>query len=280
MIYVGTSGYSYKDWIGPFYPEGTKQRDMLDYYARHFPCVEINATYYSVFSEKTFAGMAERTPPKFRFSIKAPGTATHLPTDTRMRLHADVKYFRENIEPLVEQKKLSAVLMQFPNSFKPADRTIRYLEKLRDAWDDVCLVAEFRNRAWQTDETLQLLNELRISWCNVDQPQFKGLLHPSSDVTDGRGYVRLHGRNYKKWWTGDNTTRYDYLYKEDELEPWADRLIDVDAEVKETLAFFNNHRRAQAAENADMLTAMLATRFGKNAAKIVAGVGKGRAKDA
>jgi uncharacterized protein YecE (DUF72 family) len=82
--------------------------------------------------------------------------------------------------------------------------------------------------------------------------------------------VRFHGRNYKKWWTGDNTTRYDYLYSKEELEPWADRLIDVDAEVKETLSFFNNHRRAQAAQNADMLTAMLKTRFGKNAPKIVA----------
>jgi uncharacterized protein YecE (DUF72 family) len=274
MIYVGTSGYSYKDWVGPFYPEGTKQRTMLEFYAQRFPCVEINATYYSVFSDKTFAGMAQRTPKKFRFSIKAPGTATHLPTDSRMRLHADVRFFRENIEPLREQKKLSAVLMQFPNSFRPTQRTIDYLRKLRDAWNDLCLVAEFRNREWQNDETLQLLNELRISWCNVDQPQFKGLLHPSSDVTDGRGYVRFHGRNYKKWWTGDNTTRYDYLYSPQELQPWADRLIDVDAEVKETLAFFNNHRRAQAADNAEMLTEMLRTRFGKAAEKIVASSGK------
>lgn len=132
MIYVGTSGYSYKDWIGPFYPSGTKQRDMLELYAAHFPAVEINATYYSVFSEKTFAGMAERTPTRFRFSIKAPGTATHLPTDTRMRLHADVKYFRENIEPLVE----------FPNSFRPSELTHEYLERLREAWKDLCLVAE------------------------------------------------------------------------------------------------------------------------------------------
>jgi uncharacterized protein YecE (DUF72 family) len=84
--------------------------------------------------------------------------------------------------------------------------------------------------------------------------------------------VRFHGRNYQKWWSGDNTTRYDYLYSPEELDPWADRLIDVDAEVKETLAFFNNHRRAQAAENADMLTAMLRTRFGKDAEKVVAGI--------
>ena len=272
VIYVGTSGYSYKDWIGPFYPEGTKQRDMLEVYARHFPAVEINATYYSVFSEKTFAGMAARTPSGFRFSIKAPGSATHAPAEARLRLHDDVRYFRENIEPLVEARKLSAVLMQFPNSFRPCDRTQEYIEMLRDAWKGLCLVAEFRNREWQNAQTLRLLNGLHISWCNVDQPQFKSMLHPSSDVTGGRGYVRFHGRNYQKWWTGDNTTRYDYLYSPKELEPWTQRLAEVDAEVKETLAFFNNHRRAQAAENADMLTAMLRTRFGNDAEKVVAHV--------
>lgn len=274
MIYVGTSGYSYKDWVGPFYPPGTKQKDMLPYYARRFPCVEINATYYNIFSDKTFAGMAERTPHGFRFSVKAPGTATHLPADTRMPLHEDVRHFRQNVEPLVIQRKLSAVLMQFPNSFKPSDRTIDYLRRLREAWKGLCLVAEFRNRAWQTNETLQLLSELHVSWCNVDQPQFKALLHPSSEVTDGRGYVRFHGRNYQKWWSGDNTTRYDYLYTAEELEPWTGRLIDVDSEVEETLAFFNNHRRAQAAENAEMLTEMLRTRFGENAEKIVADIDK------
>lgn len=267
MIYVGTSGYSYKDWIGPFYPEGIKQKEMLAFYAQHFNCVEINATYYSVFSDKTFASMAERTPAGFRFSIKAPGTVTHLPADTRMPLHEDARFFRENIEPLREQEKLSAVLVQFPSSFKPSERTTEYLRRLREAWDDVCLVAEFRNRAWQSNETLELLAKLRMNWCNVDQPQFKTLLHPSSDVTDGRGYVRFHGRNYQKWWNGDNTTRYDYLYTPEELQPWAGRLVDVDAEVKETLAFFNNHRRAQAVENAEMLSAMLRTRFGEKAVK-------------
>jgi uncharacterized protein YecE (DUF72 family) len=90
--------------------------------------------------------------------------------------------------------------------------------------------------------------------------------------------VRFHGRNYKKWWTGDNTTRYDYLYSAEELEPWADRLIDVESEVKETLAFFNNHRRAQAAQNAELLTEMLRTRFGKNAEKVVAEISKKQRK--
>lgn len=76
MIYVGTSGYSYKDWIGVFYPEGAKQRDMLEYYARHFPCVEINATYYSIFSEKVFAGRHEAISVWSRSFAIVPGRRT------------------------------------------------------------------------------------------------------------------------------------------------------------------------------------------------------------
>ncbi|MBV9270432.1 MAG: DUF72 domain-containing protein [Candidatus Eremiobacteraeota bacterium] len=268
MIYVGTSGYSYKDWIGPFYPEGTKQPGMLEYYAQYFPCVEINATYYSVMSEKSFAGMSDRTPKGFRFSIKMPGAVTHLPKSKALRVPDEAREFRENIEPMREAKKLSCILMQFPNSFRNGDAAHEYLEHLREAFKGITLVAEFRNREWQTNETLKLLDRLSISWCNVDEPQFKGLLKPGAEVTDGRGYVRFHGRNYQQWWKGDNETRYDYSYSTKELEPWVDRVGDLEAEVKETLAFFNNHRRGQSVENAEMFTAMLQTRFGDRAAEV------------
>lgn len=262
MIYVGTSGYSYKDWIGPFYPEGTKQSGMLEYYARYFRCVEINATYYSVMSEKSFAGMVERTPDGFRFSVKMPGAITHLPKGQALRVPEQARQFRENVEPMRDAKKLSCILMQFPNSFRKGEAADEYLEHLREAFAGITLVAEFRNREWQTSETLELLDRLSISWCNVDEPQFKGLMRPGAEVTDGRGYVRFHGRNYRQWWKGDNETRYDYLYSAKELEPWVDRVGDLEAEVKETLAFFNNHRRGQAVENAEMFADMLKTRFG------------------
>ena len=270
MIFIGTSGYSYKDWIGPFYPKGTKAGEMLPYYAQHFPAVEINATYYNVFSPATFASMDERTPADFRFSIKAPGTVTHVPKTGALVLHGDVHLFRENVQPLVSSGKVAAALLQFPNSFKPGERSYEYLRRLADAWHDLPLVAEFRNRDWQTPHTLEMLRELRMGFCNVDQPQFTSLLRPSADVTGMVGYVRFHGRNYKAWWSGDNTTRYDYLYTGQELEPWAQRLTEVEAQgVKETLAFFNNHRGGQAVQNAGTLTGLLRERFGNRAAAIV-----------
>ena len=97
----------------------------------------------------------------------------------------------------------------------------------------------------------------------VDEPQFESLPRPLTDATSDIAYVRFHGRNYEQWWKGDNVTRYDYLYTAQELGTWADRLVDLAShrDVKEVLGFFNNHRRGQAARNAQMFEELLATRF-------------------
>lgn len=259
IITLGTCGYSYKDWIGPVYPRGTTSSEMLEVYAQRFAAVEIDSTYYRVPSSKTFESMARRTPDGFRFTTKLPGTGTHLPDIAALSVHDDVRLFRENIQPLEASGKLACVLMQFPNSFRPSEATNRYVTALREELSDIALVAEFRNREWQTSDTLELLQGLGIGLVNVDQPQYRSLLRPSTDVTSRIAYVRFHGRNYQNWWKGTNETRYDYLYSAEELAPWADRLVDIAAgeQAKEVFAFFNNHRRGQAVRNAEMLEDML-----------------------
>jgi uncharacterized protein YecE (DUF72 family) len=230
---------------------------MLPYYARHFPAVEIDATYYRVLPPKTFASMAERTPPGFRFSVKLPGTVTHASGATAV--HPDAAAWREGVEPLVAAGKFGCGLLQFPNSFRPRPQNEEYLRVLTGALAGIPLVVEFRNREWQRDETIQLLRELGVGWTNVDQPQFRTLLRPSADVTSSVAYVRFHGRNYEQWWSGDNSTRYEYLYTPEELAPWTDRIADLAAnpDVKEVYAYFNNHRRGNAPRNAEQLEAML-----------------------
>jgi uncharacterized protein YecE (DUF72 family) len=96
-VFVGTCGYSYRDWIGPFYPLGTKSNGMLPYYATRFPAVEIDATYYRIPGAATFASMDARTPPEFRFSVKLPSTLTHLPADAAPVVSDDARIFREFI---------------------------------------------------------------------------------------------------------------------------------------------------------------------------------------
>jgi uncharacterized protein YecE (DUF72 family) len=262
-IQVGTCGFSYRDWIGPFYPPGTKPREMLELYAAHFPAVEIDSTYYRVPPPSTFASMAERTPKNFRFAVKLPGAATHLPADAAA-LPPEVDAFRAALEPLAASGKLAAGLMQFPNSFKPSPAAEERLRALRGALPDLPLVAEFRHRDWQTHATLELLRELDVGWCNVDMPHFSKLLRESADAIGPVAYVRFHGRNAKQWWRPETPDlRYDYSYSAEELEPWVERVADLRATegVRETLAFFNNHRAGQAVRNAEMFEAMLGARL-------------------
>ncbi len=266
-VSVGTCGFSYKDWIGPVYAPGTKSPDMLPQYARMFATVEIDSTYYGVPAASTVESWARRTPDCFRFTAKLPGTATHAPKPAFGTVHDDVREFKANLAPLVDAGKFACALMQFPNSFRPEAPAERHLRVLRDALEGIPLVAEFRHREWQTGDTLRLLRELGIGLAAVDEPQYKSLPRPMTDATSPIAYVRFHGRNYQQWWKGDNVTRYDYLYSAEELGPWADRLVDLAShqDVKEVLAFFNNHRRGQAARNAKMFEAMLATRFPRDA---------------
>lgn len=269
MVSVGTCGYSYKDWIGPVYPRGTKPAGMLEQYARRFAAVEIDASYYRVPTAATFASMARRTPPTFRFSAKLPATGTHLPDAGASPVHDDVRLFRENLAPLIEAGKFACALAQFPNSFRPSASAREHIAALREVVAGVGFVAEFRNRAWQTHETLEFLRGLDIGVVNVDQPLYESLPRPSTDTTNQLAYVRFHGRNYKEWWKGTNESRYDYLYTAEELLPWADRVVDLAADpgVKEVFAFFNNHRRGQAVRNAEEFEAMLEERLGTDSVR-------------
>jgi uncharacterized protein YecE (DUF72 family) len=256
-VFVGTCGWSYRDWIGPFYPSGIKAAAMLPYYAERFPAVEVDATYYRIPSVSTFAGMAERTPDGFRFSVKLPGSLTHLPVEQGLGVHDDARLLREALEPLVRSGKLATVLAQFPYSFHPDAATEAYLGALRAALDDLPIVCEFRNREWQRPATLQLLEEIGAGWCNVDEPHFRELLCPSADAVGQIGYVRFHGRNAKQWWNGDNAERYDYAYAPEELAPWAERVAEIAATAPQTFAFFNNHRFGKAVKSADLFASLL-----------------------
>ncbi len=269
MIYVGTCGYAYKDWIGPFYPPRTRQDEMLRYYSRQFLAVEIDMSYYGVPKAATVVSMDKRSPRNFRFSFKAPQTVTH-PPDTSMRIHPDAQLLCEAIEPLRVSGKLACVLAQFPNGFKPDEQNKSYVRRVVEAFEDIPVVVEFRHREWQNAQTLELLREAGAGLCNVDMPAFEELPTSAADVTSGIGYVRLHGRNAKQWWTGTNVTRYQYLYEPEELNPWADRIAEIEAQVDATYVFFNNHARGNAATNAEMLEALLDERYGDAADEIVA----------
>jgi uncharacterized protein YecE (DUF72 family) len=278
VIYVGTCGFSYKDWIGAFYPARIRPTDMLSFYARRFSAVEIDSSAYGVPTEKTIASMVRRTPERFRFTFKAPQTVTHPPDPHSLTVHDDAKLLIEAVEPAAAASKLGCVLLQFANGFKPEGNRREYLARAVDAFDGLPVVVEFRNDRWQTPDIIQFLRELGAGYCNVDMPRLEGLLHPSSEATSDVGYVRFHGRSGKTWWRGTNVTRYDYLYSEEELAPWADRIADVDAQTRDTYVFFNNHANGKAAKNAEMMELLLENRYGDAARDVVAEPEKAGAK--
>ena len=260
-LHIGTCGFSYKDWVGPFYPQGIKSLDMLPFYAERFGCVEIDSTYYAIPKPQLFESMDRRTPNNFRFTVKAPGSITHLPAESAPEA-ADAAAFRASLEPIHATGKLGAVLAQFPHSFRPGPDAYRRLRWLRGEWPDIPIIAEFRHRDWQADATLATLRELDVGWCNVDEPRFSSLMRPGSEVTSGIGYIRFHGRNYGKWWKQERAAheRYDYLYSTQELTEWLPRIAAVDEQARETYVFFNNHHLGKSATNAQQLAEMLHAR--------------------
>jgi uncharacterized protein YecE (DUF72 family) len=253
-IVIGTSGYSYKDWIGKLYPPGTRSTDYLKVYAEEFGVSELNFTYYRMPEPNLTKKFTEQTGSDFLFSIKAHKTLTHEKCPDL----SSVSYlFLKGIEPIIESGKLGVVLLQFPYSFYYSKENRNYLDKLCEEFKCTPLAVEFRNNYWQKESVFNGLHGRDIAIVNVDEPDLGGLLKPSDTVTSKIGYVRFHGRNKENWWKGDNVTRYDYLYTDNELKEWIPRIQTIAAQVPLVLIVFNNHSKGQAVHNARRLKKML-----------------------
>lgn len=253
MIRLGTSGFSYDDWVGPVYPDGLQKWQWLGFYAEQFDTVELNVSYYRLPTQKMAAGWVERTPEDFLFTLKAHKSITHERTDP------DFDAFLNSVAPINEAGKLACILAQFPHSFHPTDENHDYLMRLRDGFPLVPVVVEFRDHGWVSDATFELLEEMDLGFCCVDEPRIKGLMPPLTKTTSDVAYVRFHGRNARKWWQHDHAwERYDYTYSEEELEPWVTRIRDLDAAAPLTLVYANNHYRGQSVDTLRKLDSLLA----------------------
>ncbi len=259
MILVGTCGYSYPDWRGTFYPEDTKDNQMLTYYSSQFPAVELDFTYYRMPAPRTMEQIERKTPAGFEFAIKAFKGMTHeipqRPEDAREMFAA----FREALEPFVSTGKLGAVLAQFPFAFRPGAGNRAYIQTFRELLADTPIVVEFRNREWVTQETFDFLRQNELGFCAVDEPALKGLMPRVAAATSSDlAYLRFHGRNAAKWWKHDEVwERYNYLYTAEELAEWLPRIEEMAKQSKKIFVLFNNCHAGQAARNALMMSELL-----------------------
>ena len=248
-IRVGPAGWSYKDWEGTVYPKHGSKFDALAYLAAYFDTIEINSPFYRIppptHAKSWVRRVAEN--PDFRFTTKIYRNFTH---ETEPLVQADVTAFRKYLDPMMDAGLLGAILLQFPWSFRNSPEARVKLVELFDAFADYPKALEVRHATFQDPEVYEFLEEHDVAWVNVDQPLFSDSVKPADTVTGPVGYARLHGRNYEKWFAHkESWERYNYLYSQQELEPWVDRIGKM-AKNKDTYVITNNHFRGQAILNA------------------------------
>ncbi len=238
-VYIGCSGFHYKDWSEKFYPGKLPKKEWLSYYSQHFNTVEINNTFYKMPEEKDFKNWMDKTPSNFKFTIKANRYFTHqkkliVDDDFRERFFS----FGETLKAL--DNKLGCVLWQLPgNLHKNEPKLVEFL-KLLDARTHH--VVEFRHESWFNDAIYERLSENKISYCMLSAPD-----NLPEDVvsTSKTAYLRFHGKS--SW--------YNYHYSEDEIKSWFLRLKGLKA-VDRLYIYFNNDHNAWAVENAKMLASL------------------------
>ena len=258
MLRIGPAGWNYKDWNGVVYPQPRPRGfSELGFLAHYFDTVEINTSFYRPITPKMAATWCHQVEShtSFRFTAKLWRGFTH----SRDASPGDEHLVKDGLLPLLHANRLGALLLQFPWSFRNDEENRTYLLSLRDRFRDFPLVLEVRHASWSDPAVLALLEELEVALCNIDQPLYSRSIKPDAAVTSTIGYVRLHGRNYKSWFTESkyHGERYDYLYSPEELDPWADRIQAVQQAAQETYVITNNHYLGKAVANALELTSIL-----------------------
>jgi uncharacterized protein YecE (DUF72 family) len=242
---LGTSGYSFPDWIGPFYPSGTQKGKMLDFYSKHFSSVEVNSTYYRIMHPKISWNMVNKTPDDFQFIVKLHSSMTH----TRDASTEQWDEYSRMLEPFIENGKLSGLLAQFPYSFKPSESGVRYIEELNRKTEEVPLAVEFRYDEWYQKDILDRIGGEGMALVSVDIPRLPHLPPPVAIGGKPFGYVRFHGRNTARWWNG-GPLRYDYSYSDEELKAWLPAINKLGVESGKIFVMFNNCHFGQAVNDA------------------------------
>jgi uncharacterized protein YecE (DUF72 family) len=287
-IKVGTASWTDRTLLDSgWYPAGADTPEKrLSYYARQFPLVEVDATYYSPPAERTAQLWVERTPPGFTFNVKAFSLLTGHPTrvsalykDLRPETEKKNLYpddlppqayeevwtrFLSALDPLVEAGKLGAILFQFPPWFTIRRDNKQYLLEVARRCEPLRPVFEFRHASWfdgdNAEETLGFLRQHELPFVCVDMPQgHKSSVPPVLAATADLAVVRFHGHS-DKWTSKDIHEKFGYDYSDRELRDWAPKLRELAGEAERTHVLMNNCYRDYAQRNATTLAGLLDAR--------------------
>ena len=293
-IRVGTCSWTDPTLVssGRFYPDSARSAEArLQYYASQFNMVEVDSGYYALPNERNSYLWAERTPDDFVFDFKAfriftqhPTPISSLPKNIRNELTTELQekknlYYRDLPAELVDELwqrfetallpldtvgKLGVVLFQFPPWFYPGSQQLDYIEMCKEKLRQFRLAAEFRNNVWLSEKnrasTFDFLRRNDLPFVCVDEPQgFKSSVPPVAEVTSDLGLIRFHGRNSETWEKKGigPAERFNYLYTEAELQPWASKIAQISQQTSEMHVLFNNCYQDKAVVNARQMCFML-----------------------
>lgn len=294
-VLVGTASWTDPEFIraGWYPPQVRNDADgRLRYYAERFPMVEVNASFYALPTVETVAAWAERTPPGFRFHVKAhqvisghpsdpgrlPAPLRSLPAqhDAKGRIRRPGRELRDAvIDSLLEAcgplgDKLGAILVQLPPFVASGERQREELGRILARLRPARAAVEFRHRSWaaagERERAADLLARHDAAWVCVDAPRIDvaSAMPPIVEVTsDALAYVRMHGRNASTWTRGRTVAeRFDYDYPEEELEEWVGPVLDMAERAQEVAVVMNNNAKDYALQAASRFQALIALHRG------------------
>ncbi|WP_337872717.1 DUF72 domain-containing protein [Ignavibacterium sp.] len=265
--YIGTAGWSYKDWVPNFYPKNQSGGfDWLQFYSHYFNCVEVNSTYYTYISPKIVEGWIKKVDnaDDFIFQIKLHQDFTHK----RKFDEKNIKAVRYNLDLLRKAERLGGLLIQFPYSFAFDGSSVQHIQKIRDIFSDVSCFVEVRHSSWRNNRALEFFKQNDLTLCTIDQPQIGQTIPFEPIITNDKAYIRFHGRNVEAWKKSlsnfgkeqtyeEQSSRYSYLYSPGELVEIAQKIKSIESKVKEVNVIMNNHPKGDAVANAFELIHLL-----------------------
>lgn len=235
-LLIGTSGWSYKEWTGVFYP--TSSTNKLSFYSTLYSTAEVDSSFYAYPSKGLVLGWARYTPENFVFSVKLPQLLTHeKKLDLGKGVEADLIRFLGLLKPLIATGKLGPILIQLPPSYSYQADFEKLKSFLSRSPEDIKFAVEFRHPSWLREDVWSLLRSKNVANVIVDEP----LLPADTVVTADFAFIRWHGHGVRPW--------YNYRYNDKELDVWVPKVREVTARVKKTFGYFNNHFSGFAVEN-------------------------------
>lgn len=284
-VRIGTASWTDPEFIkAGWYSPGVKgdAAARLRFYAERFAMVEVNASFYALPAPETVAAWAERTPPDFRFHVKANGVVTGHPSDparlppplrtlaegvdldARGRMRRPGRRLRDAvIDAQLEAmgplgSKLGAVLVQLPPYVVSGEAQRGELGRILARFRPARCAVEFRHRSWvspgERERAVDLLSTHDAAWVIVDAPRIEvaSAMPVATEVTTpALAYLRLHGRNPLTWTTGRSVAeKYDYVYPDEELEAWVGPVLDLADRAQEVAVVFNNNSHDYPLRNA------------------------------